>query len=483
MMMQEPKAILSLVVLALLISVASVEAGLIPQRKKPVQPPRASPQSRKRVDPKIGCGATGGAPKIPLLAAAYYGDIATLEKLLAKGTDVNLKDNYGNTALLVAANHAHTSVVKFLLRKGADPDARNKGGHTPLMYAACLADVESAKALLDKRADVNANDSVALVWAVSRPDDAMAEQRDQILGLFLDRGVKVPALAIIAAAGGNNLRRMNELLKRNADTKAKNSEGNTALHVAARYGSPEIAQALLAKGASINEKDKNGMTPLMIAVQTSRLGMVEVLLNSGADLYAKDNLGETALDYANDEDDNTIIELLKRAATGKKANGALLADDIISLVRKGDLARLRELLKKNPAAANAKDESGATPLHHAARLRSKEMVLLLIANKAEVNAKDRSSHTALYWVAGGNGEQKDNIEVIKVLLENGADPNANREWETPFHKAIAFGYTDIVRLMLEHKADVTIKYHGEGAALSLARNPEIIRLLRAHGAK
>ena len=479
-MTQLQRSILSLALLGLLTSVVGVEAKLIPQRKKPVQR-GAEAQAQKRVEPKIGCGATGGASKIPLLAAAYYGDIATLEKLLAKGTDVNLKDSYGRTALLVATNHAHTSVVAFLLAKGADVNV-SAGGHTPLMYAACLADVESVKALLDKGADVNANDSIALVWIRPRPDRESKEESEQVFRLFLDKGVKVPSSAIIAAAGGNDLRKMNELLKRNGDTKAKNSEGKTALHVAAKYGSPEIAKALLAKGAAINEKNNEGMTPLMIAVEQNRLGMVEVLLNNGADVNLKDNDGDTALDYDNG-DDKAITELLRQAKSGKKANAAYAADDVFSLVRKGDLTKLRELLKKNPSAANAKENSGATPLHYAAQQRSKEMVLLLIANKAEVNAKDRSSHTALHRVAGGNGDPQDNIEVIKVLLENGADPNANRKWETPFHRAIAFGYTEIVKLMLEHKADVTIKYMGKGTALSLAGNAETTKLLRAHGAK
>lgn len=476
--MQKQRSILSLVLLALLMSVVSVEAKLIPPRKKPV-PKRSEPQVQKRVEPKVGCAATGGASKVPLLAAAYYGDIATLEKLLASGTDVNLKDNYERTALLVAANHAHTAVVKFLLAKGANANVINAGGHTPLMYAACLADLESVKALLDKGADVNANDSAALVWIGTRPDRVMEEERDQILRLFFDKGVKVPARAIIAAAGGNNLRKMNELLSRNADTKAKTSEGNTALHIAAEEGSPEIAQALLAKGAAINEKNNDGMTPLMIAVEERRLAMVEVLLNNGADVSVKDNDGETALDYAKGESDNTIIELLRQAKSGKKANATVSADDIFSLVRKGDLTKLQELLKKNPSAVNAKDDSGATPLHYAARQNAPAMIKVFLANKADVTAKNNSGDTPLHHAAHGFSS----VDGIKVLLEGGADPNANNGTDTPFHYAIVFRQLEAVKLMLDYKADLKIKNRGQTPIQLAQGNAEIIKLLRAHGAK
>lgn len=420
----------------------------------------------------------GDASKVPLLAAAYYGDIATLEKMLAKGTDVNLKDNYGRTALLVAANHAHTSVVRFLVANGADVNV-SAGGHTPLMYAACLADVESVKALLDKGADVNANDSAALVWIHTIPDRESTEESEQIFRLFLAKGVKVPARAVIAAAGGNDVRKVNELLNRNADTKAKNSEGNTALHVAAEHGSPEIAQALLAKGAAINEKNNDGMTPLMIAAEERRLAMVEVLLNNGADVNAKDNDGDTALDYG--ESDKTIIELLRQAKSGKKANTAYSADDIFSLVRKGDLTKLQELLKKNPSAVNAKDESGATPLHYAARQNAPEMIRVFLANKADVNAKDKESKTPLHFAAHGFGS----VDAIKALLESGADPNANNgtDTDTPFHYAIAFRQLEAVKLMLDYKADMKIKNRGQTPIQLAQGNAEIIKLLRAHGAK
>ena len=58
--------------------------------------------------PKITMGWTA------LMVAARYGHLEVVKVLLAKGADVNAKDNAGNTALMVAAKYGHPEVVKIL---------------------------------------------------------------------------------------------------------------------------------------------------------------------------------------------------------------------------------------------------------------------------------------------------------------------------------------------------------------------------------
>jgi len=71
-----------------------------------------------------------------------------------------------------------------------------------------------------------------------------------------------------------------------------------------------------------------------------------------------------------------------------------------------------------------------------------------------------------------------NIEMVKLLLENGADPNhLNNEGFTPLHNAIASGSEKIVQLLLSEKADPTLKASGKTAFEMAVKNPNIFKIL------
>lgn len=128
-----------------------------------------------------------------LRQAATEGDIQRIRALLAKGVDINAKDDFGWTALrnavfqenpaavkILLANKAdpnsqdyrdgstalhwaaqvgHTEIVVALLNAGANPNMRDTfSGSTPLMHAASSGKVATVRALISKGADVNATD-------------------------------------------------------------------------------------------------------------------------------------------------------------------------------------------------------------------------------------------------------------------------------------------------------------------------------------
>jgi predicted LPLAT superfamily acyltransferase len=76
---------------------------------------------------------------------------------------------------------------------------------------------------------------------------------------------------------------------------AKDSDGRTALTIAAREGNIALVKALLMHHASVDLQDKWGRTALIIASQEGHLGVVNALLthHASVDLQAKD--GRTAL--------------------------------------------------------------------------------------------------------------------------------------------------------------------------------------------
>lgn len=135
-----------------------------------------------------------------------------------------VRSRYGRTLLHDASAQGHVAMVELLLRLGSDPNVETSGGHTPLYCAA-------------NECGVN---------------------------------------------GGGDIVRA--LVRAGAHVDARSdSKKCTALHMAARRGHTEIAQALLECGADINVRDRAGDTPLRRAKNCRKSGVASLLVSHTAD--------------------------------------------------------------------------------------------------------------------------------------------------------------------------------------------------------
>ena len=98
----------------------------------------------------VGC-ATTQSPEppttkvldVPILAAAYNGNIEAVKQHLAAGTDVNVKGGFADgTPLHYAAANGHKEIAELLIEKGADVKAKDEGGKTPLDVAIQFKELE-----------------------------------------------------------------------------------------------------------------------------------------------------------------------------------------------------------------------------------------------------------------------------------------------------------------------------------------------------
>lgn len=73
---------------------------------------------------------------VRIIEAVENNQIDEVKRLLDSGTDIDSKDNFGNTALMSAAKMSSPEMVRIILAAGADVNAINKDGETALVYAA-----------------------------------------------------------------------------------------------------------------------------------------------------------------------------------------------------------------------------------------------------------------------------------------------------------------------------------------------------------
>ena len=137
---------------------------------------------------------------------------------------------------------------------------------------------------------------------------------------------------------------------------------------------------------------------------------------------------------------------------------------------------MAELLISYGANVNDKDAFSRTPLHVTASSGNLEVAKVLLENKAYVNAKDMYNSTALHSVASNS-----NTAFARYLIEKGADVNARDRFGTPLTAAVE-DHRDMVKLLLNNKANVHMKNKDGFAPIHIAGNKDIAQLLFAHGA-
>jgi ankyrin repeat protein len=164
-----------------------------------------------------------------------------VEKLIAKGVDVNAKDDRSLTALHWAAKEGRLDVVETLIRNGADVNVETDYGATALWLCASSSD------------------------------------NPEIARLLIKSGASVEC----------------------------RGEGMTPLIAACLHSKPNAARLLVESGARVNSQSDSTlmgkMTPLMAAAHTGRGDLVDLLLKAGADPSLKDQFGNTALTYATEQ--------------------------------------------------------------------------------------------------------------------------------------------------------------------------------------
>jgi len=373
--------------------------------------------------------APGGGS--PVADAALKGDREAVRALLKQGADANASRGDGMTALHFAAERGDADLAAMLLYAGANVSAVTRiGGYTPLHLASQSGNVAVVNELLKAGSDVKARTTTT---------------------------------------------------------------GVTPLHLAAEAGSAPVIKALLEHHAEIDAKEAEwGQTPLIFAASQNRVEAIKTLLAHGADpkvtTKAVDVAHELALDRAALALQKKILE-----TTVPKGQQPTASQMQAAIHAARELLESGKIPPKDPAPADASltpgfdpeeinppvaTKGGLTALLHAARQGYVGAAKALLDGGAPIDQPGAGDGTTALLMATINGE----FDMAMFLIERGANPNLastsdgvtpmwaaiNTEWqprtrypqpEEMEHQQAT--YLDVVKALLDHGADpnARIKSH------------------------
>lgn len=213
---------------------------------------------------------------------------------------------------------------------------------------------------------------------------------------------------LIQCAVKDEVDRCREKLANGSDPCSANPMGQSALHIAAIWGSVGVGKLLIDAGATIEAHNKmGGITPLMCAAQRNQTEFAQLLLDSGADPMTEDESGRVAYMFAQDDE---LRELLG-GPSGK----------LCRAVRAGDPELVEEIARSNPELVGAIDGNGDTPLVVAIELQRWDIARWFTSQpdaKRFVDARGSEGEAPLHLAA-----RAEEPEMVDALLKAGADVN------------------------------------------------------------
>ena len=249
------------------------------------------------------------------------------------------------------------------------------------------------------------------------------------------------------------------------------SNGRTALHLVCHgtkgtnngsvpkvHANPRIVEILLEHGAFVHAKDSNGDTPLHIACGRGNLEVVQTLLQHHADVNASADKTRTPLHHACWYGHGTaeIVQILLDHGASVHAKDCYGNTPLHDACGSGKLEVVQTLIQRH-ADVHDTGETSKTPLHIACTGGHLEVVQELLKYKPKINAickEDGRIEMTTLMCAALMGD----FEIVEELLKHGADINfSDPKYGSALHLAIEFEYYQIVNILLKNGCNTKVR--------------------------
>lgn len=211
-----------------------------------------------------------------------------------------------------------------------------------------------------------------------------------------------------------------KLIEYGLDIHAKDRRGNGILHYVLKSRKERLVNSvklLIDKHIDCSHQDRFGRTSIMQKLRHSKEmeQVIELIVQNGADVNARNRQGKTALMYNLQSPE--ICSLLIRIGADldiKDNRGKSLISELI----KGSSVEAITLFLENGLDINKRSKNGRTSLFYAIYPRNEKKLDFLIQKGGKANISDINGQTPLMKAVNTN------IEIVKTLIDNGADINA-----------------------------------------------------------
>jgi ankyrin repeat protein len=187
----------------------------------------------------------------------------------------------------------------------------------------------------------------------------------------------------------------------------------------------EAARLVQENPELLKSRDANGASPILVAVYYQKLDVAKALADAAG-----------------------TLDIFEAAALGR-------------------VDRITQLLRETPSLVSAYAPDGFYPVGLAAFFGHLDAAKTLIAAGADIHAAAKNAFKVQAIHAAVASK---NLDVVRAVLEAGADPNAaQQQGFRPIHEAGSSGSRELAELLLKYGADPTMKGDSGKNAIDIAR--------------
>ena len=434
----------------------------------------------------VHSGVDGVASGGPLLGACATGKLKIVQMLIVAGVNLDVRDEDSMSGLSYAIVNRNEKVVALLLVHGANANNRRESDGTyPIMLAARMDNTTViTKALLAHGADVNVQNfngdtalmSISMKSFMKSWDESQKDVQLLIGQILTDAGAKINQAnnqgytAFTWAVQENAIPIIHLLHLNGANVNVRAMDGGTPLMTASLAGHTEAAAFLLEHGADVNAMTfEHDRTPLRFTIENGKCDILQLLVNAGADVTLGWDNASPLVQAIGRKHQDCIVTLINAAGTDLEIGlwldeeNEMMSPLVMSVIQCD--AKTSQILLNAGASLNAQ-LSGSDVIEHFDRdldphdrdLYQCSLVRDII--KTEKKERDRRGRLLITQSKRGNVNFiTKKLQLKEWRFRDVLEARDSKSDSTPLMLAIENDHIDVVKLLLNAGAD-RIATHG-----------------------